>query len=387
MKTYRVAILGCRSRGRAAALAYFQHPRTQLVGLCDLIAERTDALGEELGVSARYADLDAMIAETEPDIVVIPTGTEFHYDLAMRVLEKGAHIDVEKPMCTNLVEADAVLARAREKGLRVAVHHQGRTGGAMRAVQQAVTQGRIGEPLFILGSGKGYYAGYGLMNIGTHMLNNMIGIAGHCRSISATMLTDGRPTTPEDVLVGAGGMGIIAGEHVTATLEFASGITGVLLQHRFPKVDTAAYRMEIHGTEGRLLWKTTGAWWLPVSHFVPGAEGAVWQPLEPVYAESFDPTGPANEADYGYTDDFVRALDEGREHECSGQEGLHVMELLMGIFASGASGRRVDLPQQDRSHPLLRWRQEAGLEPPGPVPRAYGEWLEAEDRRLGRSAG
>jgi len=384
MKTYRVAILGCRGRGRAAGLAYYQHPRTEVVGVCDLIAERRDSLGEELEVAARYEDLDAMIEETRPDIVAIPTGTEFHYELSMRVLEHGVHIDVEKPMCTNLEESDAVLARAREKGVRIAVHHQGRTGGGMKAVRKAIEEGRIGEIRYIAGSGKGYYGGYGLMNIGTHMINSMLGVVGHCRSVAATLLTAGRPVAPEDVVTSAGGMGIVAGEHITAALEFESGITGTLVQHRFPEVDSTAYMMEIYGTEGRLMWKTTGAWWLPVPHFLPGGEGSEWQPLELILPESYDAEGPASEADYGYTDDFVQALDEDREPECSGIEGAHVLEILMGIFAAGETGRRVDLPQEDRGHPLLRWREEAGLEPPGPVPRPYGEWLEAEDQRLGR---
>ena len=30
------------------------------------------------------------------------------------------------------------------------------------------------------GSGKGYYGGYGLMNIATHSLNAMLGVAGRC---------------------------------------------------------------------------------------------------------------------------------------------------------------------------------------------------------------
>ena len=83
-----------------------------MVGLCDLVEFRVNALGDELGVAARFSDLDQMVGQTEPDIVAIPTGTEFHYDLAMRVLEHGIHIDVEKPMTVDLVQADAVLAKA-----------------------------------------------------------------------------------------------------------------------------------------------------------------------------------------------------------------------------------------------------------------------------------
>ena len=139
MKTYRVAILGCRGRGTAAARGYYSHPRTEVVGLCDLIPERFNTLGDELGVptSARYTDLDKMIEETQPDIVAIPTATELHYPLSMRVLEHGVHIDVEKPMTLDLIQADALIAKATEKGSRVAVHHQGGVGIHVKAALKA----------------------------------------------------------------------------------------------------------------------------------------------------------------------------------------------------------------------------------------------------------
>ena len=66
MKTYRVGILGCRGRGTAAARAYHAHPRTEVAALCDLKPELLETLGEELGVSARFTDLDEMIRRSEP---------------------------------------------------------------------------------------------------------------------------------------------------------------------------------------------------------------------------------------------------------------------------------------------------------------------------------
>jgi hypothetical protein len=67
-----------------------------------------------------------------------------------------------------------------------------------------------------------------------------------------------------------------------------------------------------------------------------------------------------------------------------GVAGRQVMEILMGIFESCAYGRRVGKPQKDCSHPLLRWREQAGLALPAAIQWPYGEWLEAVDRRLGR---
>lgn len=381
MKTYRIAIVGCRGRGTAAARAYHQHPRTEVVAVCDLLASPRQQLGDELGVAARFADVDAMLAAVAPDVAVVATGTEFHFDLARRCLEGGAHVDVEKPICTELAEADALLDLARQRGRRIAVHHQGRVGASMRAVRSALAAGRIGSVRYLHGSGKGYHGGYGLMNIGTHTVNNMLAVAGACRALSAACLSDGHPVGPHDAVEAAGGMGLVAGEHITAVLEFAAGITGVLVEHRFPRVDSAAYQLEVFGTEGRLLWRLAQAWWLPVPHYVP--DGPAWEPLSSVPLAGYVP-GAADEADYAYTDDFVRALDDGGEPECSGAAGTHVLEVLHGIFAAGASGQRLLLPQPERTHPVRRWRAAQGLPPAASVPRGYGEWLAAEDRRLGR---
>ena len=66
-----------------------------------------------------------MICQTSPDIIAVTTATERHYDLSMRVLEYDVNIEVEKPICVNLLQADKIVDKAKEKEVRVAVHHQG----------------------------------------------------------------------------------------------------------------------------------------------------------------------------------------------------------------------------------------------------------------------
>jgi predicted dehydrogenase len=149
-------------------------------------------------------------------------------------------------------------------------------------------------------------------------------------------------------------------------------------------MDTSAYAMELYGSEGRLIWRGDQAWWLPQPHFIPDGEHDRWEALESIYPESYQSDSSASEADYWFVEEYVRALDEGREHECSGLEGRRVLEVLMGIFESAAYGTRVDLPQENREHPLRRWRKEAALEPPAEMPRPYRDWLSTEFERFGR---
>ena len=385
MHNYRVAILGCRDRGTHGARAYHAHPRTKIVGLCDLVPELLNTLGDELGVTARFSDYNEMIRATEPDIVAIPTGTKFHYELAMGVLEHGVHIDVEKPICVNLQQADLVVAKAREKGVRIAVHHQHRLNAWMLGAYKAYKEGLIGELQYIYTRDKGYYGGYGVMNIGTHKVNNMQKFAGPCRAVTVAASTDGRPITPEDVLESPVGAGVIAGEYINATLEFDDNVTATLLQQRLPGEQTlAASVIELFGTEGRLLWRHRNAWHLPTPHLLPDGEHDRWRELKPIFPDHYDPSSPARQDDYWFVEEYVRALDEDRDHECDGADALRVLETLMGIFESAAYGRRVDLPQQERDHPLVRWRREHGLGEPAPAAQVYEAWLAAEDKRLGR---
>jgi predicted dehydrogenase len=394
-KTYRVAIIGCGPRGTSAAGAYGSHPRTSVVGICDVLADKLNALGDRagLGESARFSDHETMIRQTRPDIVVIATQADLHYELGMHVLDLGAHIDVEKPHCEDLEQADALLARSAARGFRIAVHHQYRQGVVMRALLRVVEEGRLGRIHHMEGNCKGYYGGYGLMDIGCHLINNFVKFGGHCRSVMAFGQTGGHPVRPEDAIGSPEGMGVIVGEDLTAMIQLDSGVTATLIHHRLPNVGRPPLNsvVEVTGTEGHLLWKSNEAWYLPHGRFVPGGTYDNWELLPLEYPAGFTSSmssslnsgaGMFAADDYLYVDEYVRALDEGREHECSGPEVTHVLEAMMAIFESAAMGTRVDLPQTGREHPLRRWRREHGLGEPPPAPRPWREWLAAEDRRL-----
>ena len=387
MKNYRVAIIGCGNRGKQAGLAYNAHPRTEVVGLCDVSKDRLHTISDELNVRSIFTNIDEMITATKPDIVAIPTGTEFHYDVAMQVLEHGVHIDIEKPLCSNLDEADKVLAKADKAMVKVAVHHQGRVGPSMKGVAKAVSEGKIGKIGYIQSNfePKGYYGGFGLMNIGTHILNSIIKFSGHCQSIVALATAHGNLITPDDVLPGPLGMGTIAGEYITSSLQFDNDVSASYVDHRQGKFAAGGYSFEMLGSEGRIICEMSDAWWLPQTHYLPDGVYDRWERIPPIYPDHYDPKTGAIEDDYCFVDEYVAALDENRDHDCSGKEGLHVMEIMFGIFEAAMSGKRIDLPQENRDHPLLRWRKENGLGALPKMPRPWREWLAVEDKRLGRT--
>src|SRR5262245_7004147 len=384
MKNYRVAVIGCGPRGTAAADAYDAHPRSTVVGLCDLEPERLRTLADSLRISARFSDDETMVRETRPDIVVIATRNEQHHEQTMRVLELGVHVDVEKPFCLELHEGDAILARAAAQGVRVAVHHQWTVGVFMRPLLRMVGEGRIGRLHHIAAACKGYYGGYGLMDIGCHFLMNMARLAGKCQGVTALGVTGGRHLTPGGGVRSPDAMGRIAAEFLTAPLHLGRCVTATLLHHRLPKVGQPPLNsvMELVGTEGRLLWQSGGAWFLPHGRFVPNGAYDRWEPVAMEAPPSYQPGGRVLIDDYCFVDEYINALDEGRDHVCGGAAALHALEIMMGAFESAASGVHVELPQAKRDHPLRRWRREKGYGEAPPVPRRYWDWLAVEDRRI-----
>ena len=145
-RNYRVALIGCRSRGTAQARAVTQHPRLELVGICDLVPERLQELGDRFEVGARYADYEQMLREQGPDIVLIPTATRLHAPLATAVLRLGYHVDVEKPLTLTLEELDGVLAAQRASGRHLVPHHQAAVHPPAKKLRQMVSGGSSGAP-------------------------------------------------------------------------------------------------------------------------------------------------------------------------------------------------------------------------------------------------
>ena len=74
MKTYRVAILGCRGRGEAAGQAYQAHPRTEVVALCDPVPERPEAC--LLSTSEAADEEESVAVATTPSVA---TKAEVHH--------------------------------------------------------------------------------------------------------------------------------------------------------------------------------------------------------------------------------------------------------------------------------------------------------------------
>jgi predicted dehydrogenase len=83
------------------------------------------------------------------DAVVIATPVASHYDLAIRALESGKHILVEKPLARTVDEVQRIAQVANQKQLVAMVGHTFLFNAAVRYVKKLIDSGSLGEIRYI----------------------------------------------------------------------------------------------------------------------------------------------------------------------------------------------------------------------------------------------
>jgi predicted dehydrogenase len=383
----RVAILGCGPRGNSHAGAWKKLPDVELVALCDINEERLRAVGERFGVKQLYTSYEEMFAREELDVVNVPARADWHYPLTLAVLEHGVSAIVEKPIAVDLHQADRMVEMTRSRGVRLAVHHQLSVGPLQQKAKALIAAGAIGELRGIRGAGKGYYGGFGLMETGTHVLDQMRNFGGEVAWMQAHVTVRGRDVTAADVAQAPRGLGLVAGDRITAYYAFQNGVYGVGEFFYRSQMDSRAYGVDLMGSEGTLclrggsgsgLYLQRDPVWHPISA-VP------WEEVRLSEEDCRVPGTDVISADAGVwmAQEMVNALRENREHACSGPAGRTVLEMILGCYASQIAGTRVPLPLADRTHPLKRLCDTAGIPVPEFQVRKDAEYMAAEAARSG----
>ncbi len=120
-----------------------------VAGVADPTQDRREYVRALYPALTIVRDVDELLADTRIDAVVIATPVATHFDLAMRALEAGKHILVEKPLARSVAEVDAIGRLAREKGLVAMVGHTFLYNSAVRFVKNLIDSGELGDMRYI----------------------------------------------------------------------------------------------------------------------------------------------------------------------------------------------------------------------------------------------
>ncbi len=121
----RVAIIGTAARSD-----YLYEPiikalpgEVELVSVWGRGADSARRLGESLGMPW-YTDLDRLVRETAPQIGIVSVAYNANGQVGLMAVEHGLHVLLETPIAHDLAEADAIIAAAAQRGLKIEVAEQ-----------------------------------------------------------------------------------------------------------------------------------------------------------------------------------------------------------------------------------------------------------------------
>lgn len=146
----RCAIVGIGNRAHSWVMGIVeQHPEAaELVGLCDLVPERGHDINAAYGTTAAvYADYDRMLAELQPDLVIVVSPEHHHREHIVKALEAGCRVATEKPLCTTLADAQAILEAEQRHGRKVFMAFNYRHIPVCAKIRELVKTGAIGRPV------------------------------------------------------------------------------------------------------------------------------------------------------------------------------------------------------------------------------------------------
>jgi UDP-N-acetyl-2-amino-2-deoxyglucuronate dehydrogenase len=362
MTLLKFALIGCGKVAVKHLKAVRYHRRDlALAALVDTRPEAAAALLAACGFSAQEAaaipvfpDTPSMLAAIRPDLVAITTPSGTHYDVAGAAITAGAHVLVEKPLTLSLAQADDLLARARNRGVKIAVGHIYRFFPVVQALEadlRAGVFGRIlaGEVKVRWGHDQAYYDqaawrgtweqdGGALMNQSIHALDLMAWLLGS-------------PVTEASGWIDRLTHRMEAEDFGLAMLRLASGsycqIEGTTCTD--PARQEASFY--ILGTEGEIRGGLL-AGKPAIKVLDKQGRSRTGQYLRRFVAAKLREGGlPAllqlKNPHSGLYGDLIRAIREDRAPIADGESGRAAVELVLAIYQSARTKRPAALPVRD----------------------------------------
>jgi UDP-N-acetyl-2-amino-2-deoxyglucuronate dehydrogenase len=141
------AIVGC---GRIAQ-RHAEHisKRGKLIAVCDVVAEKANAMAESYGAIA-YTDYAEMLKnETTIDVVAVCSPNGLHSIHSIEALKAGYHVLCEKPMGLTVQECGDMIQAAERSNKRLFAIKQNRYNPPVAAVKEAIDSGKLGKVMSI----------------------------------------------------------------------------------------------------------------------------------------------------------------------------------------------------------------------------------------------
>jgi len=287
-------------------------------------------------------NLEAICSDPEVDVIDLCTFPDVRLEPLRLAADAGKHIQVQKPIATNLKTARAMIEYAQAKRVHLAVVSQHRFDDSIIFLKHAIAAGRLGKILQADAYVKWwrseeYYSrpikgswdvegGGALINQGIHQVDMLLHLLGPVKELYGMWQLGARHK--------------IASEDVVQTmLRYANGAQGVI------QASTAFWpgyteRLEIHGTKGTAVISGDK---LTSWDVLPGDEGEPAPLASNVASGASDPMAISLTPFERQFLDLGRAVATNTPPSITGEDGYRALELVLSTYESCREGKVISL--------------------------------------------
>jgi myo-inositol 2-dehydrogenase/D-chiro-inositol 1-dehydrogenase len=357
MKKTKVAILGAGFIADIHAESYKRFvPEAEIVAVYTRDKNKADAFAAQHQIPKSFDDLDAIIGQSDCDVVDICLPNFLHHEATLKAAAAGKHIIIEKPLAVTLEQADEMIDVCKKSGVKLMYAEELCFAPKYERAREMVNEGAVGDIYMLKQSEKHsgphsdwFYdinlsGGGVLMDMGCHaiawfrwMLKNE-----KVKSVYASMSTvlhKGRTKGEDNAVV---------------ILEFENGVTAVA-ENSWAKHGGMDDKSEVYGTGGviyadlfmgnsSLAYSKNG-----YGYALEKADTTVGWTF-PIFEEAFN-QGYPHELKH-----FIECVQQNKEPKVSGEDGRAVLEIIYAAYASAGEGRQTMLPFSPKvAKPIDLW--------------------------------
>jgi predicted dehydrogenase len=374
MKEIGVGVIGTAFMGKAHSIAYAAagtafgdglRPRLEI--LCDINPQRAEIKQREMGFARCTSDYMEVVNDPEVQLISICVPNAVHKEIAVAALAAGKHVWCEKPMATDLAEAEAMLAAARASSCQTILGYNYTQNPLVQSARQLIDEGAIGRVT-------GFFGSYDVDNEAdpdrphSWRMSREASGSGANADVMCHLLSIAHLMTDSEVTRLVGDYDTVhkerddpnnPGQRLTvdnddvcnALVHFASGIKGTLRVSRVAWGRKCGLRWEIHGSQGMIYFDQER---LNEIKLYTRSDDPRQQGFKTILSGPYHPPYDAFLPNAGHSLGFIdvkvcelhkllQAIESGEPAHPNFEDGIKIERVMDAIDRSALSGQWLDV--------------------------------------------
>ena len=337
----KFGLIGCGRISNKHFEAIAEIANAKIISCADIITKRAKDAAEKHGIDKYYTDYIDMLDKENLDAVLICTPSGIHPQIGIDAAERKINVITEKPMGIDLKSADKLVRACDDNKVQLFVVKQNRQNPSIQLLKKAIDKGRFGrlfsanatvrwtrpQSYYDLAKWRGTWEfdGGAFMNQASHYFDLIQWLMGPIESVMSFTATLNHTIEAEDM-----GTGII---------RFRNGALGTVevTMNTFPKNWEGS--ITIMGEKGTV--KIGG---IAVNKIEKWDFQDYNDDDKLIETAATDPTSVYGFGHKGYLENVVEVLEGKAEIKTDGRAGRKSLELVLAMYESAKSGKRIPLP-------------------------------------------